>query len=135
MENFAVVFTMHNQKTAVVLCCYTSHASPKHFDNGRKHTTCKSACPVSFRYTGQSRLCGEPREVSYDSFLSDGIPRFPSAFNNYMYDSNVTPRKSSQDTVGVPKGPNSVFPDIAKVDKPGRLAKLFHSSCLSSSSS
>ena len=36
MENFAVVFTMHNQKTAVVLCCYTSYASPKHFNNGRK---------------------------------------------------------------------------------------------------
>ena len=36
VENFAVVFTMHNQKTAVVLCCYTSYASPKHFNNGRK---------------------------------------------------------------------------------------------------
>ncbi|PFX34455.1 hypothetical protein AWC38_SpisGene717 [Stylophora pistillata] len=63
----------------------------RHFDNGRKQTTCKSTCPVSSQYTGKSRLCGELREVSDASLPSDGIPRFPSGFNNY--DSRVTPRR------------------------------------------
>ena len=74
----------------------TNSLPRRHFDNGRKQTTCKSTRPVSSQYTGKSRLCGEPREVSVDSFPPDGIPRFPSGFNNY--DSSVTPRKSSQDT-------------------------------------
>ena len=113
--------------------CKTNSLPRRHFDNGRKQTTCKSTCPVSSWYTGKSRLCRELREVSDDPFPSDEIPRFPSGFNNY--DSSVTPQKSSQDTAGVPKGPNSVFPDIAKVGKLDRLAKQFHSSCLSSSSS
>ena len=113
--------------------CKTNSLPRRHFDNGRKQTTCKSTCPVSSWDTGKSRLCGELREVSDDSFPSDGIPRFPSGFNNY--DSSVTPQKSLKDTAGVPKGPKSFFPDIAKVGKLDRLAKQFHSSCLSSSSS
>jgi len=115
--------------------CKTNSLSGRHFDNGRKQTTCKSTCPISFQYTRKSRLCGELQEISDDSIPCDGIPGFPSGFNNYMYDPSFTPRKSSQDTAGVPKGPNSVFPDTAKVGKLDRLAKQFHSSCLSSSSS
>ena len=104
----------------------TNSLPRRHFDNGRKQTTCKSTCAVSSQYTGKSRLCGELREVSDDSFPSDRIPRFPSGFNNY--DSSITLRESSQDPAGVPKGANSVFPDIAKVGKLDRFAKQFHSS-------
>ena len=107
--------------------------SGRHFDHGRKQTTCNSTCPISCQYTEKSRFCGELREISVDSIPTDGIPRFPSGFRNF--NPSFTSRKSSQDTTGVPEGSYSTFPDTAKVGKLDRLAKQFHPSCLSSSSS